>query len=448
MKRSFCVFLIIGFASGVLYADQYIVTKKGDGIWAVGTKQEGDTIVYTEKLTGKSVTVPISELDGVIQQVKRGQKYAPEYIEKQITKLKKLLVSHRQKLQRPLAQLLQEWEMFTKPSEEIEGEVPKLENAFMASEKKTTDFKTAHMGLAMLKYKDMSGSYTERIDTVMKKVLEEYSSVNMSRFDAWAKDEKLDLEKFYEARSLCAELVEHIDAAKKVELERLMKTIRVNVTKHVTFSVGPYFVKNKNVDGFLYGFDQLRRVVEDVADNEADKATANQRMEDYRVKVGKALADYNIDSNGFAIPAKEAEMVSGFEQYGDFLVYTDKEFVEEAVFVPVQNPGPIRISSVVTPVKMRVFFNRPQPEGRKYGVRITVPGEPYSQSQTFTFTNPIIVAEGNATINFQCDFSWLPADFSAGNPETGSKSVALALGYQSEDGNWKPMSKVCRLPAR
>ncbi|OVE73473.1 hypothetical protein BVX94_03775 [bacterium B17] len=447
MKKYLGIIISIICVSVNLHADQYIVTNEGKATWAVGTTKKGDSIVYTEKSTGNEVTVPISDLDGVIPKVKRGKKYSEEYIQKQIAKLKKLRTKHRKKILRPLNQLLQEWEMLLKPSEEIETGIPRFESVFMGSPKDTADFKKAHMGLGMLKYKDMRGAYTQKIDDALKRVQDAYVVASMSRLASWSKNTKLELAQFHVAKKLHAEAVQYVDGATKTKATALFEQARVNTTKHLAQSAGVHFAKNKNVDGYLHGYDMLRKIKDEVAETEVDQEAAVKRMDDYRGKVARYLSAYTIDEKGFPIPKKEASLMSDFKQYGSAYVYTSDTFVEQAVFVPAKNPGAIRVNSMGTPIKFRIFFNHPQPAGRDYGVRVSINGTEYSKSQVFTFTDPIKVTNGNADLTFQCQFSWLPDDFVPGDPETGRKYVSVSLGYKPENAGWKPMSNVCRFTA-
>lgn len=449
MRKILCVFMVFAGVCALARAESLVVTKDGKGLWVWSTRTDNGKILYVDKETGDEKSLPASDVEAVVPKLQPGAQYKPEEVKGYVASLKALEKKH-QRLKRSLTQLLQEWEAFLKEDPGLEKMIDDEASAFKASDKLTRAYKAAVMNLGMFKYKDAQGKYAAKIDALVQDAQKEYFQAGFARLEAMAATNRISLADFIETRELVVALSGICDAPHKEQAGRNLEKARLTALRSNSRLALDGFAAKRTVDAYLGSRDLLHRTRVEVAFDDAQRKAIDGLVDGLVRDAGRLLPAYRFDYKGFPLTANDRALLGKYQNFSSRVSFSS-ERDEQCLVIPLKQPDRIRLNSPYT-LPFRLVFNRIQPQGRKYSMRVYIPaaedggGEPYIRSVPL---ENISVTNGHAEVTFAFKFEQDGKDFTPGAAEDGRVYAYLSLegllAPEGTEGRVLPISCACRL---
>ena len=427
-------------------AMKLIVTKKGEGVWATTANRVDDKVIYVGKDTGEEGSFLVTELDGVVPKVSRGRAYKPDEIQKYIDRIKSLQTKHY-RLMRQLNPLLQEWESLQKPSPELEDEIEAQATAFQASDKGPEAFEQVSLALEMVKYKDLAGKYTERLDRVTGDMRKECLEVNMPRFAGLAQDSpKNRIEVFVNARVLGGQLMRvTTDGAQKAEISNMLVEARKRTFDTNVRMAYSTFMKVKSIDAYLLSAQILDGLKKEVADTEADKAALDRQMGVLVDLIAKQEPACDFSHDGFPLGPDDKATRRQMWNYASHITFDTIPMHLECYILPTAAPKRIRFGQPFT-VPLRLIFRRAQPKDRELVAVVMLRTQRDMHRHAIPLKN-VQIRNGRADVVFREDFGRLEDGFvPVREPKRGDVAYYVYVGYAQGKDEWQAISRACAWP--
>jgi len=446
MKRPLVIVLSLLLTASATVAVQLIVTKKGEAIWARKPRRQGDAITFVNKESGQEETRLVADLSGVISIVRRGKRYEPAQIQRNIDRIKKVMLRHF-KHKRLLSPILREWELLQRPSPELEEKISGFQQAFADSTKETRMFEKAVFGLGMLKYKDVHGKYTERIDILVDEITADYLETNLARLRELVKKKDLAVGDFVAVRKLGkALLASATDDRRKEEIEKLVADSRNRAYEFgmrdavVSFKSG-----GKGIDAYLRAARILMGVKDEVAETEAQKADVDAKMENLVARVSQTQPAYSFEYKGYPLTRDDMSLYRRTEKASSRYKLGSVAVDEQCLIIARRVPALLRVGTPFS-LPLRFVFNREQPEDRIFGITIRIMGERGLHTHTTRLRTPEI-RTGHADVTLEEDFSLLEPGFTLRTDTSRHPRLYAYLSYlpapEENPDDWHAISVAC-----
>ena len=302
------IVLVLGLLVGTsVVADELIVTRDGRSLAAIGARKDGERIVYNDKDSGDEKQLPASGVDAIVPIVQRGKAYKPEEVQRTVDLLKALKGRH-QGLLRQLNEILQAWQALQRATPEFEGQITNLVSVFEASDKMPAIYKKTVLDLSMIKFKDVQGMYTPRIDAACESMRKEFVATNLDRLVKMAAGDKIPAERFVPLKRLAEPLSEAADAGDREKIKALVEKSRLTALDTTCRQAESVFVAAKSsVDAYLKSAGLLFLARREVAATAEQKAGIEKKLAALRSAAGRSLPACRLDENGFPISIEEIE---------------------------------------------------------------------------------------------------------------------------------------------
>lgn len=428
-----------------------IVTKKGEGVWATTARMVDNKVIYISRDTGAEKSFLVSEIDGVVPKVSRGKQYKPKQIQKYIDRIKKLRAKHR-RLLRGLNELLQEWELLQRPSPELEGKIDAERLAFQGSDKGTDAFKRSSLSLWMIKYKDLQGKYTERIDKLIEDMRSEYIEVNMKRLVAFAEDAPRNrIDVFVKARNLGRQMARiSVEKSEKATIPQMVDAARKRTFDTNVRLAYSTFTKKKTIDAYLSSGRILDQLKKEVASTDLEKTGLDKRLNILVEQIAKKEPSYDFSREGFPMSSADMTTLRKTHEYSSRITFSTVPVELECYVLPVAKPKRIRFHQGFT-LPIRLIFRRAQPKGRNL-VAVVMLREKMDMHRHMIKLDNITIKNGYADINFREDFRGLDSSFVPVRELEGGVYYYVYIAYLArgseagEDAEWQAISATCAWP--
>lgn len=428
-------------------ASVLIVTKKGESFWATHARQEGDMVRYIDRNTGEEKTIAVIKLDGVIPVVRRGKQYKPEEIQKYVDRTKKIRAKHPMLIGQ-LNPILQEWEAMQKPSEELAEKIDQLVDEFQNSEKDTKTYQEITLNLGMLRYKDVQGRYTSRIDKVLDDMKNGYLSVNLKRLELMVNAGKTAIDNFVRIKRLARELSQAANVSQNEKIEGLLTKSRQLTFEANCRYANSSFMSSRSISAYLRSRDILFMVRNEVAEADEQKARVDRYISALVEQISKAQPAYSFEFNGYPLSKDDHEVLNRSRAFSTKVRFSDITVDEQCLVIPLRAPGSIRLGQPFA-LPLRLVFNRAQPRNRVFGIVVLLyRGDGGMHSHTVKLP-PLQIKDGHSEIVFREDFSVLEEDFVLGGDVYGNSYLYAYLSYLEEgedsyDEKWVAISSAYR----
>jgi len=444
------VILCLG-AAGESRGAFLLVRKDGGTVWASSARREGDVVQYRERDSGEDRSVPVAELDGVVPVVKRGKQYDAKLVQTFVDRLEDLKGKHPRQL-RTLNQLLQEWKVLQAPVAELDDRITQLVREYQQGDKTTESYKKVVLDLGMLKYKDMRGAYTARIDEECARITGDHVARALKHLSEVAGAPEIGIERFVEVRYLCEHLLQVAEADTQLTVRNYLaacrkKAFEGNCRKSAeTFTAG-----RKTVDVYLAASRILHGVKEEIAATEAQKADVAGRIEDLVRQATAAQRAYRFDYKGYPLRREDVELYNRAKDYTSCLTFAFIPVSDQCLIIPREIPKPAAMGRSFT-VPVRLIFNRAQPPDRRLGVVVMLCGEGEVTHSHTEELESLRIKDGHVDITFRGDLSKVGKDFAPVPDKAGRTNVYVYLAYREDAGEgeyrWPAISHACRWPLR
>jgi len=446
MKR---VILIVAIAVGIslqAHAMKLIVTKKSEGVWATTARRVDNKVIYISKDTGEESSFQVSELDGVIPKVRRGKSYKPDEIQKYIDRIKSLRTKHF-RLLRQLNPLLQEWESLQKPSPELEDEIEAQATAFRSGNRGPKAFEKASLALEMVKYKDLAGTYTDRIDGLTEEMRAECLEINMQRFVRFARDSpKNRIGIFVKARVLGGQLKRiTTHTAQKAQISKMVADTRKRTFDTNVRTAYSTFMNVKSIDAYLDSARILDWLKKEVADTDAAKSGLDRQIGSLVDLIAKKKPTYDFSRDGFPVGPDDKAIRRKTSAYSSRVTFDTIPLELECYVVPAAAPPRIRFGKPFT-VPLRLIFRRAQPKDRDL-VAVVMLRKQREMHRHAIHLQKVQIRNGRADVVFREDFGKLEDAFvPVREPRRGGVAYYVYVGYEVGNGEWQAISRACAWP--
>lgn len=448
VKRNILICLAFICLCAFARGESFIVTKAGKGFWAASARKENEKILYIDKESGEEKNLPVGDVEAIIPKAQKGMQYPVDQVKSRVSSLKVLEQKH-EGLTRVLNQLLQEWEAYLKEDPDFEKKVDDVAAAFNSSDKLTRAYKGATMDLGMLKYKDMSGKYTAKIDKLVEDVKKDYIVSGFARLEAMANTNKIDISDFVEVRDLAVSVSELCDAAQKQKAGMFREKARLVALGVNTRKALAEFASSKTIDAYLSGRDRLHRTRGVIASEDSHRKVIDGMIAGLMRDAGRALPAYNFEVNGYPLSRNDREMLDKYRNFSSRVSWKSDDFQEQCLMIPLKQPEKIALNRRFT-LPFRLVFNRIQPKDRKYSISVYIPGVKdgvgsYSSSIPL---EGLQVTNGHAEVTFAHDFDQAKDGYVPGAADDGRVHVYVTLEcLMTPDGEMEksvPISCACR----
>jgi hypothetical protein len=443
LQYSWLATLLACFSLGA-YADSFVVTKDGKGLWTVSVRKDEKALYYIDKTTGDEKPLSLSIVEGVVPSVQRGVQYKPEQIKSNLANIKALAARHMS-LTRELTQLQNEWQALQKGDPGFAKQIDAITDKFKAGDRGIKAYKGATMDLGMLKYKDVQGTYTAKIDAAVAAVKDEFVAVGLAHLDVMSKTNRISVNDFLEVKSLATALA---DAGQKEKAAGLTETIRHLAIGLNTKEAVARLASSKTVEAYLSSNDQLILARNEIASEEDQKKMIDVILAGFVRDVSKAQPSYSFDLRGFPLTQNDRTVLAAMQRYSSSVTFTSAELDEQCFIIPLQRPEAIRMNSSFT-ATLRLVFNRAQPKDRIFGIMVLIPGRQGTDSHTVVLQG-LQIKNGHVEVTYADAFDKAANGFTPASDKNGSSGAYISLGYRSsaegESAQWRPISRACFFP--
>jgi len=430
------------FLSAAAVADELIVTKDGKSVWATGTRKSGDNVVYTDKDSGNEKQVPSSGVEAVVPVVQRGKAYKPEEIQQNVDLLKKL-VAKQPGLLRQLNELLQGWQALQKAAPEYDGMITSQINLFNSSDRSPSVYQKATLELGMIKFKDVQGAYTARIDAACEAMRKEFVATNIVRLVKMAGIQPMLVEHFVPLKRLAEPVTKAAEPAEKEKIKAMVEKARTTVYDNSIRLADSLIAGGKNVDAYLRSSAVLSLLKKEVAVTDQQKADVDKKVTALREVAAKMLSGYTLNANGFPVTDDDLGLQNKTRPFAIRTMFSSITFDEQCAMIPAANPGSLRVKQPYS-MPIRLIFNSAQPANRVFGMVVMITGT--SSMQTRTIKLPAVtIKNAHAEITFRDSFADFPDDFELGADRKGRSTLYIYLACQDNTQDpvkdpWEPIS--------
>jgi hypothetical protein len=409
VKQTLVIATLVFFLLGVAHADRFIVTRKGDGIWATRASREGNNIVYTDKDTGEARSIPETSLEAVIPTVKRGKNYKTEDINKYIERIKKAKLKHR-RLKRPLNALLSDWNALLKPAEDLSGEIQALVTGFVDGDLSLSAYKDAGMELGMLAYKDKREDFADEIKAAQSTIRETFLSTAKKTITSRAEAKTVSLNDFAGLKKMEKELDGIAGDSELAEIRATTERARLTALNSNYQKIRKMLsAKEVRLDSFLLAIGTLKRMQREIAAGEKELQALSRLEQQTDQKMKKTVRGFRFDARGYPLRADDHEKRRQMAGGSRSVRFQSIELDEQCFVVPLARHGSIPVSGQ-TRLPLRLVFNQVC-DGFDYGVRVAVLSDGRMQEYTHPLSD-VRLRDGHAEIEITEDFGFLPSDFS------------------------------------
>ncbi|MBN2301313.1 MAG: hypothetical protein JXN60_02225 [Lentisphaerae bacterium] len=446
-KLLICVVSLFGMSA---FATTLIVTKDGAGIVATEAGKVGDKIIYIDRQTGNEEAIDINKVDGVVPSVERGKQYEPDRIQKYIDRIKKLQKKHY-RLTRQLNEQLQQWEALQRPSPELESAIVETVELFAAGNRGTDEYKKACLALEMLKYKDLRGDYTQKIDRFIETMKSEYLSVNMKRLEVMTGDAQTDINVFVKARTLGEEML-RIAAHdnEKMKIDRLLAAARKRTFDTNAQLARTSFAREKSIDSYLGSARILHLLKQEVAGTDVARREIDKSMAAIIGQISVIEPTYDFTYEGFPISPGDTTLLRMTRQYASVVTFATVPVETECFMFPIQKPKHIRFGLAFR-MPVRLLFRMAQPADREYAMVVMLREQTGMHTHTIMI-NAFQIKRGRSDITVNEDFSDLDSGFVPVRELEGGVYyfIYLACRVKAEGSDigdqWQAISATCAWP--
>jgi hypothetical protein len=426
-----------------------IVRKDGSIVWASTARREGDVVLYKERDSGEERKSPVAELDGIVPTVTRGKNYKPKLAQTFVDRLEGLKSKHPRHL-RTINQLLQEWKGLQKPVVELDGKIAQLVREYEKGDRSAEDFNKVVLELGMLKYKDMRGTYTERLDGECERITGDYVSRGLKRLSEAAAGPGVPVERFAELRFLCEHIgqIAEADTGRKAQ-DQLDACREKAFESNCLRGAETFSASRKTVNTFLEASRILHAVKDVIATTDSEEAAVESRINALLEQVAVAQPAYRFDFRGFPLTRDDARLYGQTKDYTSVLSFVSIPVSDQCLIIPRETPKAALMGRRFT-VPVRLIFNRAQPKDRCFGMVVRILGEHEVTHSHTQELKPFKLENGRADITFVADLSSVDDDFSPVADDEGRTNVFVYLALREPDGEgeyrWPALSLACRWP--
>ena len=443
--------ILLGIACMLAYpafgADRLVVTRTGQSFWVSSVKQSGDVVEYVHRDTRQRGAVPVADLHGVMPTVQRGKLYQPDEVQKYIERTEKLIKLHPSLL-RQLNAILQEWKAIQNPPEGLGDEISAVEEAFESSEKGPHDYQMAAYDLGMIKYKDLGGSFSARIETIEERIREEYIAASRERLAQMAATKDLSVDAFLEMKALSAAVMEEIEDGDGKDIEDMLSATRKTVYLSTCRKSMQILGETRSVDGYLECVRILRLNKAEVAADAEENATIDRGMAKLLSGIKSISPQFRFDEKGYPLNQDDVRLMGEMARTMSRITFVDSELDEQCLIIPEWRPGHVSLRSSLE-VPLRLILNRGQKPDEEFAVGIRLLG---AHEDRYARLGPVTFKDGHASVVLRTDFSELPGDFELIPNDNGETLVYVYLARLKDknakegEEEWVEMSRCCGWP--
>jgi len=425
-------------------ADRLVVTRTGKSFWVTSVKQVGDQVKYVHRDTRQPGTVPVSELHGVVPTVQRGKIYKPEEVQKYIDRAEKLIKLHGN-LYRQLNVILQEWKALQNPPEGLADDITSMEAAFESSDKGPHAYKMIALDLSMVKFKDVGGHFSRRIESILERAKQEYIATTKQRIAEMAATEGLSVDEYVDMKELAKTVMEETGDADSEEIEGMVSAAREAVYLATCQKSMQILRETRSVDGYLECVRILKINKEQIAANDTERATIDRGQAKLLAGIKNLAPQYRFNESGYPLSQDDVQLMGRMAPYMSRITFVGSDPDVQCLIVPEQQPGRISLRGTLS-VPLRLILNRGQKPGRELALGVKLLG---ADEDRYARLGPVEFTDGHASIVLRKDFSDLPDDFTLMANEDGETLVYVYLAYlrnrDAKEGqeDWVIMSRCC-----
>lgn len=490
----------------VSLADVMIITHDHVAISAKSARKNGTQIVYKDAASGAEHAISTNTVDAIIPRVERSRSYDDAYITKVLDRIHSLRTRHGTLL-RQINEVRQEWEALQKPAAKLDDQIVSIEQGFRTSQKDTTAYKQAVMSLSMLQYKDVRGTYRERIDGILSTIRKDYVDLNTGTLKALGNASYIGIDDFRKIDALGIELSDAsleaerpaltalrdairqrvftlqtdkarssfeaagmtLDAARtsiamlmqtaevvaatpeqKSSAAALQTTIREQTIDANAAKAVAAFDAAPSLDTYLATLGVLIPLRAEVAVTDDLKSRADAFMDSLRTKASGALPDYNFSYKGFPLTTNDTACMEANEATISSQAVPKLPVDEQCLILPLEPVPPITSAPQMQPI--RLIFNRQQPANREFAVFIVALGRG-DDASTARILPKLDMKDGRINMRLPVDLGFLPSGFAPKVDASGVFSVYVYVAARDMlEGMiltpWRPISLACRWPAK
>ena len=413
-------FLLVNHAT----ADQFIVTKKGQGIWASTVSKDGDVITYVNRTTKKRLTINTSMLDAVIPVPRRGFEYPEADVKRFVRRIQKAKAKHHRLLYGPLNKLEADWTAFLTSSDEQSGAADEIVKAFMESDRLPDACKRTVFRLQLSKSKNQTGSLAKVLDAHITAIKAECVATTKAYLKLQAEATKMSVKEFVFVHSTGRKVKRFGDAELKQTVDSLVEQCRTVAYKTSTSAAIQAFMKGKSVASYLDAMAILYETRDQLASTDLQKADIQKRIATMIRNTGRFLRQYNFDRMGCPMTSKDVQKLTAAQTS---LLPIGDNGEAECILFPTETVAPVATGTAFE-VPLCAVFNRAQPADARYRLHVGVGGDPQNYTHDIEL-GAITLKNGHWEYTLKEDFAGLPDGFTLGTDDNGIPRTYRMYGY-------------------
>lgn len=448
MRMFICLFLVLSVAA--VQAEQLLVPKKGECISVKECREEGGSYVFVAK-DGTHRSLSTNDVLGVVAIPVLGNEYTLEEVKSALDKIyelkrKNLIASKNLNL------LETDWFTIKRGMTSDVGKKIQYQIAYFRHYKTSDSLNQVMLELEMLKLKYAGNSEAiAEIDQAKKAIRDEYLGIDVDKYIADAKAEKLTLQAFSDLKKVADELMGKTGfPEEKKAVEQALEAARGNVLKTYMPYANRVFSSQKNLDNYVKGKTVLQLLLDDVAETPEQKNKLTEMLDSYESMAKQSLAGVDFSHREFPLYKEELKILETMKGYSSL---TESKYVdsckEQAYLIPQKEPLVALGEGGGVSAALRAVFKTVDLVPKEYGIMVVC--VQYKTIAKHYFPQPQLkIINARANIPFRATFESMRNDVFPLRDEDGEYillylvSRDVAEGRLDDEG-WTVVSQGCRL---
>lgn len=428
------------------WGKSFIVTSKGEGIWAASVRTETNVVLYYVPEGGQAEqSVVMNEIAGVVPSVGKGRQYTEQEIS-DASSLIENLARKFFKLRKNLIVLNQQWQSLRTPETGVEEKIGAIVKKFESSARDHAAFKDVSLQMDMIKFKDASGRYSNQVESALVQIGSAYFAANRAAIDKLLADPDTSVQHFL----ACKKEVDALKAGYLSDAQKLQLDTALQKCCDATIKAGVEAAKNsllagKTVDAYLESAGALRALMLATAEYAQPKDAVERATYTLRAVAARVCPGVDFAVKGCPLTEDDRRVLVEAKKFASVMPIRSLEMDEQAYMFPARTPGLPEGDTYRQP--FRIVFNRTQPKNREYMIGGEIKADGGGKPKAFLWRVPALdIRDGHAEVMLEAPASRLSGEdvnfflvYRADTAKEGepAKWIALSLGCQIPVGKAK-----------
>lgn len=443
------VLVALASATTLCRAADLIITKEGKSVWADSTRKDGETLRYVPQNGGAEESFASADVDAIVPTVKRGKEYTPEQARTVLDRIKRMIAKYPN-LRKQLTVLQQEWKAIESPDTGADARIEEAAAKFRASSRNADDFRSAALALDMIKFKDQSGRYDDKIAQLLSAMRQECLDAEMVTLKPLLESKTKSIADFIKAATIVDRLTLNpfSDDQKKALRDSIVKRREETVAANLELAKSAFFGA-KNMEGYLHSAGILIDLGRYVADDKT-KGEVERHVRVIRTAATAACPGYNLERDGYPLAAADRQAMTNV-QWAMTAEGIPLPMDEQCLMFPPEGARAVAPGESFK-IAFHIVFNRSQPPDRPFKIvaLLNIPGQQGRMSETPI--GRLQIANGQASAVFEAQMPGAGPPGPGGAVFVPGMRVFLAREGQrtpaSDKLEWIAVSRAFCVPVR